>query len=755
MTLSLLISRRTIPLLLAVLLVLLLGGTACSCRDLAEAFNEAAADNLLDDLIPGSDDPSDSSASDDDAMDEDDDDASPVADDDNDNDDNDDTSPDSDDDDDNDDTVTTAANEIVDGGLPGADGTALVRLADDSLLAAAAKENRVYLYSITGQTVAREELFLNATAPALAVAAGGAVHLAYVSPGEPAVLHYARRLDGEWYDEGIGSAADHTRPSLVVDDRHAAHLSYLDGAERLVYAVDTGEEWSVQIVDEREGIEAFSSLALDSAGAPRLAYTRYDRLLVAGLTDGVWENEQVAESGEVGSLSFDATSREVLVYHDPAALDLKLARRTDAGWTSETIDAGPNVGGYASQCVNDRGDRFVAYYDDGNEALRLATDRDGAWSTTVIASGNDLGKYTAVTPDATGEPAIVFYAEEGLGLAETVDGEGNLRWLDGGGIVGLYASLAVDGDGEPHIAYFDLTHQRLKYARRRGVAWDLQVVDQSADTGYYPSLAVDADGYAHIAYYNRDDGDLMYAGNVLGAWVSLVVAEEGDVGFHPSLALNDAGRAFVSYYDSSGGGLQLADNAFGNWRIEDLEDGGDTGFYSALGLAGDGAVHLAYLDRACDCLRHATGNNGHWLIETVDAADEPGSYVDLYLDARERLHLAYRAALTGELRYAVREETDGEWLVETVAAPGVFYDPSLVVADNDEVQILFFQSEPAQMVLVWGGPGMWQETTLDAGASVSGYTSLAVDTAGWLHAAYAGAASLKYALFRSGGESAP
>jgi len=720
---------------------------------MAEAFSEAAADHLLDALIPTTGDPPGSPPATDDEAD---DDATPPLDDDDDDNNDDDDDNNNDNNDNNDDSATLAANEIVDGGLPGADGTALTRLADGCWLVAAAKEDRLYLYTVDGDIVDKDEVFLNATAPAMVVDDSETVHLAYVAPGEPAVLRYSRRINGVWRDGGIGSAADHTRPSLVVDQLNQPHLSYLDGADRLVYAVEADEDWSVAIVDERDGLAAFSSLALDSAGVPHIAYTRNNHLLVATEAAAAWEWEQVAASGEVGFLLIDQPDRDTLVYHDPQAGQLKLAHRTEEGWTSEIIDAGPSVGGYASQYVDEQGYRFVAYYADGNEALRLATDRGGAWTTVVIAAGNDLGKYTAIAPDANGEPAVAFYAEEGLGLAETASEAWKIRWLDGGGIVGLYASLAVDGEGEPHIAYFDLTHKRLKYARHCGVAWDVQVVDESGDTGYYPSLAVDSDGYAHLAYYSRDAGDLMYAGNVLGAWVSLVIDSEGDVGFHPSLALNGADRAFVSYYDSSGsGGLQVADNAFGDWRIEDVGEGTDSGFYSALGLAADGTVHVAYLDRTLDRLQHAFGAFGNWRIETVDAEGKPGSFVDLFIDIRGRIHLAYRAAQAGELRYALKEDVDEEWLVETIATPGTFYDPSLVVAGNDEAQIIFFQADPPQMVLVWGVPGAWRQTTLDTGSSVSGYTSLAVDTAAWLHAAYAGNASLKYALFQRGGERAP
>ena len=79
-----------------------------------------------------------------------------------------------------------------------------------------------------------------------------------------------------------------------------------------------------------------------------------------------------------------------------------------------------------------------------------------------------------------------------------------MGWRNGvstpGDDVGRFNSIALNAAGQPRVAYWDTTHDRLKFASYSGTAWTSHDVDTNGANGRYASLALLSDGTPLVAY---------------------------------------------------------------------------------------------------------------------------------------------------------------------------------------------------------------------------------------------------------------
>ncbi|MDP8222740.1 MAG: hypothetical protein P9L99_05215 [Candidatus Lernaella stagnicola] len=742
-------------LLMAVLCLFLLAG--CSVKELIEDLNEFAQDNILDGLVPGDaapplpdlpgggEEPLPGPAG---AGDDDDDDN-----DNNDNDNDDNNDDDDNDDDDNDDNDTSAPLiDIVDGGLPGNDGTGVARLPNGTVYVTAVKEERLYLYARRAGLVSREWLASDAASPVLAVDVANRPHVAYRTTEEtPRLIHMVKE-DGVWRPSVVAEGIAKASPGLFVDPGGIPHVLFGSTDHGIVYAYLLDGAWVSETVESAATTSAHVSVAVDRRGAVHAAYAVAGEVTYA-LRDGSWNVTRLA-TGSIGSahaLRLGPDDQPRLAYRSGGALWLGVY--DGATWQTDVVDNHDDAGRFASLAVDDQGVHHLVYADGVLSELRYASDDRGAFESFVVAASADeeLGGWTDLSVGADGVLHAGYFATEGLGLAERDGDSWNLDYLDGSGVVGLYAAVAADAAGDTVAAYFDLTNHRLKLARRDGPDWNVEVVDQSADTGYYPSLALDDAGYVHVAYYDRDHARLMYTTNLLGPWTPLVVDGDGDTGLNPSLALDEAGRAHISYFSDAGfGTLRYATNRDGPWETITIDNAGDMGFYSDIVVSVDDTVRIAYADRTHGAVKLAENVGGVWKTEVVDASQFSGAYVNLLVDNTGATHLVYRAELTGALRYARRDAGDSTWRPETIATPGLYFSPAAALDAQGVVHVMYYLAAPSQVMHAWGVAGVWSEEIFDVGPVLSGGVDLEIDAAGWLHVAYGGSASLKIGLRHSG-----
>ena len=83
--------------------------------------------------------------------------------------------------------------------------------------------------------------------------------------------------------------------------------------------------------------------------------------------------------GAATSLALDSSGNPHITYHDSPAGDLKYAKKSGAGWITETVDAAGVVGFYSSLALDAQGSPRVAYWDQSNLDLKYASKATGVW----------------------------------------------------------------------------------------------------------------------------------------------------------------------------------------------------------------------------------------------------------------------------------------------------------------------------------------------------------------------------------------
>ncbi len=335
--------------------------------------------------------------------------------------------------------------------------------------------------------------------------------------------------------------------------------------------------WQTTIVDPGGVVGSFSSLALDAAGRPSIAYADFSGPLKYAERNGAAWAVQIADTlagagppGGAGSVSLalDAAGSPRIAFQDQRTFDLRFAARNGNLWASETLDETGNMGGFSSLALDADGHCHISYQDYTNGDLKYLTWTGTTYliETVDFTTGNNVGQYTSIALDASGNPHVSYYSDGKLRYAAR---SGGGAWLGeevpGASVEGFNTSLALDAGGNPRIGFQD--GNRLKYASKSGVAWTIETVDATATVGDYCSLALDAQGEPHIAYHDFTHGDLKYAVKSGGTW-TLETVDTGeqidqspahDVGKYASLALDAQGNPRIAYYDATSWDLKYAE----------------------------------------------------------------------------------------------------------------------------------------------------------------------------------------------------
>jgi subtilisin-like proprotein convertase family protein len=326
---------------------------------------------------------------------------------------------------------------------------------------------------------------------------------------------------------------------------------------------------------------------------------------------------------------------------------------------------------------------------------------------------------------------------------ETADGSANN--------VGDNSSLALDARGNPHVAHYDFTALDLKYARKSGEIWTIEIADATVVVGQFCSLALDTQGNPHVSYRDGGPFDLKYAFKSAGAWIREVVdASPNSVGGYTSLALDAEGAPHVSYHDFTSGDLRYARKSGGAWTIE-IVDGAtsNVGLYSSLALDAQGNPHVAHYDATSGDLKYALKSGSVWTSQMADSGTANlGQHASLALDAQGNPHMAHYDATSGDLRYA--RKSGGAWTRETADAAASFVGlyTSIALDAQGNPSVSYYDGTNGDLKFARKTNGAWTIETADGSADdVGSYTSLALDAQGNPHVSYRDftARNLKYA----------
>lgn len=273
----------------------------------------------------------------------------------------------------------------------------------------------------------------------------------------------------------------------------------------------------------------------------------------------------------------------------------------------------------------------------------------------------DVGSWLSMAPTADGKPAIAYYDRtyDALGFAVGTISSGAITWSrekvdsypdEAGynpGDAGKYTSLAIAADGTVWITYQDVSNGSVKYAKKSGDTWEVNIADSGDgpdyDGGYWVSMALDPSGNPVFVHYDQGKSYL-----TVGRWNGTgftadtniegtdYTADTGgttvsaNVGEYAKIYIDTDGREYIAYYDRAWGALRLAVGGSSGYEIQTVDDDGDVGQWPDL-VVDNGTVYLAYLDVTNQHLKYAVGSGGSFTTSTVDTSPYSGADTEIFL----------------------------------------------------------------------------------------------------------------------------
>ena len=271
----------------------------------------------------------------------------------------------------------------------------------------------------------------------------------------------------------------------------------------------------------------YATIAVDESNTPWACHWDRDHgtLRCGSPVDGVWTFVVVDTGGvgQFGSLGI-VNGVPMVAYYDQTNFRLKLAWKTDTGWSNEVVDEGeigadateaaitePDVGMYADLFA-EGGSVRIAYYDSANGNLKVASGHQGDWTVETWAGDGtgDQGQW----PRLTSHGGVTYLAYEdhtkqdllwGTWAGQTLTSE----IVDGGDFVGPDTAIAWHGDS-PAILYHDGVNNDAKMAIRNGTGWDLSTKMSDGAVGFHNQVVVDGEDRLHWVCFNHSTTDVVY-----------------------------------------------------------------------------------------------------------------------------------------------------------------------------------------------------------------------------------------------------
>jgi subtilisin family serine protease len=329
-----------------------------------------------------------------------------------------------------------------------------------------------------------------------------------------------------------------------------------------------------------------NSVATDSAGRMYVAY--YDSAskslkFVSRGTDGLWSSPQtieapqnpgnpLAEMGHYPSLALTSAGAPRVAYYDAESGDMKYAELVSGSWTKTIVQSVNTVGLYPSLKFDTSDNPAIAYYAATAGSLRFAERISGAWTPVDVQTSGvtDVGRYPSLAknPNTGMKWAISYHdtANGDLRYAERTSAsttwDPTVRIDNGLGDRGWYSSLFFDGN-DPYVSYYDGVNGDLYLTKRPSGAWagvPERVTGATTNSGLYSTIWKDGSTW-NIVYMKKGataaDNQLLRAYGGPGAW-SFQTLESGG-GNEARAVRTTSGQFAYTWSDASSGDLLFSE----------------------------------------------------------------------------------------------------------------------------------------------------------------------------------------------------
>jgi hypothetical protein len=571
-------------------------------------------------------------------------------------------------------------------------------------------------------------------------------HISYYDAIYSTVKYARRAADGQWAIQTVAASSEYDPDSsIAVDAAGRPHIAFHGPDDTLQYAYWTGSTWAIQVVETYAGDH--NSLVLDSSGNPHIAYSYAASYLDTALhyahwTGSAWDIQvveqntlHVSPAGDP-SIALDGAGSPHVSYY--AVYDsgwdgyLRYATLSGSQWIIETVLA--NVGVVDTSLALDGGGHphisFYAGYPD--YTLCYASQPTDNWQVQTVDT--QAGWDSSLVVDGAGNVTISYAGSTVLKVATRNAGRSAqaawvIQQVDIGGQEGQYTAIALDSTDHPHISYYDVANQDLEYTHWDGTAREVAVVDGAGDVGQYGDIALDGAGHPHISYYDSANSALRYAHWTGTAWLTETL-ESGTVqGEDTGIAVDGSGNPHISYvtYDGNTYLLRYAHQVGGVWQYETLDSNSEPK-HTSLALDTAGHPHISYFDWNTDCVKFLRWNGSLWESGPSVSADEGDTAIAV--DGSGGVHIAF---FQQGLQYLFWPGS-GMPTVQLIDAEG--YDHTSLALDSaSQPHITYFDNAFDLRYVRWAG-GNWENYRVDSPGRVGEYNSLALSSDGTPHISY-------------------
>ena len=269
----------------------------------------------------------------------------------------------------------------------------------------------------------------------LAIDSKGYPHISYSNYTRFGMNSYLSDLKYAWWNgtawniQKVDSGKAGECCSLVLDSNDRPHICYFqfgDSKGKLIYATQTGTNWTFETVDsvydDNDGTYD-TSIALDSAGRPHICYLplRHSNLKYAVRTSTGWTTQVVEPNGVDNSrpsIALDSTDRPHISYacqnprgpHGAMNCNIKYARWDGTGWNTQIIEA--DWASNSALVLDSKDNPLISFDADGEVYY---AEWDGAtWNVILMRSGA-AGPMLAL--DSFGQLHMSYATGEGVKYA--------------------------------------------------------------------------------------------------------------------------------------------------------------------------------------------------------------------------------------------------------------------------------------------------------------------------------------------------